>query len=381
MRKMDKWTAWFLISFAALFLIVGGIILSDMLAVRNVERPDWGWWDEEWNITEVWNVYEEWGEWGDLPTNPAPPETVLEVEGTIDRLYARGDWIYYAIVQRPADDNPLTVLVGQVKPDGTQGETISVPFDGLGAHIVDLHMSEAGHIRLLIWIRGEAENQLLLAELDETGDVQTQTEFEFPVVGAMSWGRAVFAPNGEVIVQAHVLDAAIYTFTSDGRLGNKLEVGFGDYLALTRDGRVIVVSGAARFSWGGGSATFRELNPETGLLTGSASNLMISVSNARSAPAWSEFDFYVSGSWGRDHRGGAVLFGYNLESGQLTPIFSLVEAMPLLNLVGTSLVCDDIVFLEDGRIVMLGSVWERSRRTGRTELLIYELISEPPEIP
>ncbi|MCL2562925.1 MAG: hypothetical protein FWE08_02690 [Oscillospiraceae bacterium] len=353
---MSKWTAGFLILFVVLLLIVGGIILFDVLAMRSAERVD-----EAGYVSEVVDGYVEKD---DADEEQAPNEVALMIEGDVAAFYVQGGWIYYAIVQDVTEDESFAILVGQLTASGERGQELYFPIEALEAEIVHFEMTADGDFRFLLRLQKEEGPQFVHVMFDEAGDVKTQTTLEFPFErGQVQDSSAVFAPNGEIVMRALVLEAALYTFAPDGTLRNKLEVGFDYYLARMRDGRVVVL-----FESMVSAHAIRELNLETGYLGDVVFEFEFGLFQMRSAPVWSEFDLYFNGLWFEPQRySGIVLLGYDADSGQFTPLLSWFDVWGEFEFMNDMIAY--MVFLEDGRIAIPRREWEGQHVIG-THLII-----------
>ena len=290
------------------------------------------------------------------PPTPAIQEipqgdAIVEVEGTLSAVVTQGGWAYYC----RAEDGEI--LVGRLSTDGTHEILIEHPWDWEWPMILGFDVTEEGDFLFFIedwewddsffddWDEEAWEN--LDPEDDEAwealwdemswGDesrtylyvryhaaTETFTVIDVTETLGLDDGTAwmegtFFDSEGNLAVTVFKEEGmAIYILGGDGALRGVIEEGWVE-LARTRDGRIV----SAESDWDANFQniwTFREIDMSRGDWGEPLSVLQEDgwLWEKFSAPRDALFDLFL------DFRsdGGAFLYGFNMETGELTRLFN-----------------------------------------------------------
>jgi len=309
----------------------------------------------------------------DLPT----------IQDSVNGAVVHGDRIFYfyTVHDRPPEDvdwatwepEPPSVVIASVLSDGTAQQQFALPIEGDSADVSALSVTEAGNIALILtertWGEMSADTTVYYMEFSQDGTELVREEMTFASGG--QWfqiEQALFLADGRMVIIAWAdRGTVVYLLDENRSIVGELTMEYTRGATETADGRVLVFD--MEIDGDRGVNVLRELDFERGDW---GRSFPVSIANARSVhPArdGDPFDLIIDD--------GSFLHGYNLQTGERTPLFNWIEA-GFANDHG-----NHIGFLPDGRISVLSSDWDRHSDDGSwiTELAVLQRMSrsEVPE--
>ena len=315
-----------------------------------------------------------------VPTFIDLPAMGESVQGAVRGAVAHGDRIFYYYIEQefaePGTDlenDPPSIVITSVLTDGSDPQRTEIPLEGGEfADVQGMTVTPAGNLALIAtastWSERGSETTTFYLELDQAGkEIARET---LNLGGDGQWfqiDRVLFTDDGRMIIIAWTdRGSAVYLLDENRSVLGELDIEWTQGGVQTRDGRVFLADHEMD------GDTHREVLREVDFETVSfGETYPISMTNMRSmfsAREGSEFDFYL--------HDGSYLYGYDLESGERTPLFGWIEAGIALD--GSY----HLSFLADGRISVLHSRWGRTRNSESvTELVVLTRTprSELPE--
>ena len=270
---------------------------------------------------------------------------ILELERVSGSLVVRDGWIYYSY----ADFGE--VIVRRIAPDGTDQEVFRVAWDWQWPLSRGFEITEAGNA-LFFFEYWDAESEsLIYAKYNTATGTRTYYDLTEAIAPEAQWRvttEVIFDEEENLALNVVTEDGnIIHIFGSDGVLRGVLKSEEERIsIARMRDGRIISMiehmDAAFRGSW-----ILQEIDMTTGQWGETISVLqqdtqMVTI-QLYSAPPNAAFDLYLEALWPYLH-----LYGYDMESGRLTRLFSREDIWEDALTAGTWIGG----FLEDGRIVV-----------------------------
>jgi len=290
-----------------------------------------------------------------LPTAIALPNVPERISGSL----AHEDQIFYWYT----DQNSVELVIVIVTVGEDDPCVIRIPALGADTWIAELRIRDAGHLTMLI-VNQEQETggglRILYAEygmdgreivIQDLSDALSQNGRLFMLT------YAFFADDGNMVLVARTERGDILNLlAADGRALGQLETEAFQSITQLQDGRVVAFDGHG----------LRVIDFAAGIWGETLPSTLSYVRNLLRTGAAYPFDFLVDD--------GLQLFGYDLDTGEQTPLLRWVEVG-----ISTGWVFADV--LDDGRISVLTSGWDDPaelfvlQRTPRAELAEYTIIT------
>jgi len=332
--------------FALLVLLLIAFVVWLFMFLSNVELPRPNIAESADNAAELEAETEEPAEAHGLGV------LLWSTDQRIEAAFVREDQIYYSLIEH-GDRQEL--VVERLSLDGTVSPVCSVLLETENPmRISGFSGTEAGEFRFLLSPRRRADNSyvpLIYAEYDIDGQIVFWHELAdlMPPAERSAVRGVVFADTGEVVIhiwEGNSLGAGRLVIADQyGAVRGEIETVAGALIRM-RDGRIVF------------SGWYEEYLREINVAAGDLGEIVIEsgVWGGRHTvvPETAPFDLYLNRQWRNSSE--RYLFGYDLASGEVTPIINWIAVGEVWD--GIDVSHREVLFLSNGNIVAISNLGE-----------------------